>query len=82
MGLFHKIFRIIPKKKVTLLDLNLGEQERNKIVEISSGMEYPILERELFPGKIICPCCGSTLLEGTDFCTYCNADLWKSQSNE
>ena len=76
MGLFYKIFHMIPKKKVSLIELNWGEQERTKVIELGPGEEYPVLERDLLPGKIICPCCGSTLLEGTDICEYCNTDLW------
>ena len=37
--------------------------------------EYPILEREILPEKIICPSCGRITLEGLDYCDKCGADL-------
>ena len=37
--------------------------------------EYPILEREILPEKIICPDCGRITLEGLDYCDKCGADL-------
>ena len=37
--------------------------------------EYPILEREILPEKIICPDCGHITLEGLDYCDKCGADL-------
>lgn len=37
--------------------------------------EYPILEREILPEKILCPKCGHITLEGLDYCDKCGADL-------
>lgn len=46
--------------------------------EETDGMingEYPILEREIMPEKIICPDCGGITLEGLEFCDKCGGDL-------
>lgn len=37
--------------------------------------DYPVLEREILPEKIICPDCGGITLEGLDYCDKCGADL-------
>ena len=37
--------------------------------------EYPILEREILPERIICPDCGGITLEGLDFCDKCGGEL-------
>lgn len=42
---------------------------------LEEDYEYPILEREILPEKIICPSCGRITLEGLDYCDKCGADL-------
>lgn len=37
--------------------------------------EYPIVEREIHPAKIICPDCGGITLEGLEFCDKCGGEL-------
>ena len=49
----------------------------NEVMEQPSDedCEYPILEREILPEKIICPKCGRITLEGLDYCDKCGTDL-------
>ncbi len=37
--------------------------------------EYPIVEREILPAKIVCPDCGGITLEGLEFCDKCGGEL-------
>lgn len=37
--------------------------------------EYKIIEREIFPEKLICPDCGSFTLEGLDYCANCGCEI-------
>ncbi len=38
-------------------------------------IEYEILERHIFPPKIICPDCGGITLEGLEFCDKCGGEI-------
>lgn len=38
-------------------------------------IEYEILERCIYPPKIICPDCGGITLEGLDFCDKCGGEI-------
>lgn len=37
--------------------------------------KYEIVEREIFPARIVCPDCGGLTLEGLDFCHRCGGEL-------
>lgn len=37
--------------------------------------EYEIVERVIYPEKIICPDCGGFTLEGLDFCDRCGGEI-------
>lgn len=37
--------------------------------------EYEVVERVIYPEKIICPDCGGITLEGLDFCDRCGGEL-------
>lgn len=37
--------------------------------------EYPIVEREICPAKIICPDCGGETLEGLEYCDKCGGEI-------
>lgn len=39
------------------------------------NLEYEILERCIYPPKIICPDCGGITLEGLDFCDKCGGEI-------
>ena len=39
------------------------------------NIEYEILERCIYPPKIICPDCGGITLEGLDFCDKCGGEI-------
>lgn len=38
--------------------------------------EYEIVERVIYPEKIICPDCGGFTLEGLDFCDKCGGEIY------
>lgn len=44
-------------------------------VKAGEAEEYEIVEREIFPEKIICPDCGGVTLEGLEFCHKCGGEL-------
>lgn len=48
--------------------------EVTKII-VTEDCDYPVLEREILPEKILCPNCGGITLEGLDYCDKCGADL-------
>ncbi|WP_167955746.1 hypothetical protein [Anaerosporobacter faecicola] len=37
--------------------------------------EYEVVERVIYPEKIICPDCGGYTLEGLDFCDKCGGEI-------
>ena len=37
--------------------------------------EYEVVERIIYPEKIICPDCGGFTLEGLDFCDKCGGEI-------
>lgn len=37
--------------------------------------EYEVVERVIYPEKIICPDCGGFTLEGLDFCDKCGGEI-------
>lgn len=39
------------------------------------NIEYEVLERYIYPPKIICPDCGGITLEGLDFCDKCGGEI-------
>ncbi|MBQ3600871.1 MAG: hypothetical protein II992_06675 [Lachnospiraceae bacterium] len=45
----------------------------DKIFDIDS--EYPIIEREVLPEKIVCPDCGGITYEGLELCHRCGGLL-------
>lgn len=75
MGLFQNIFRMIPKQKVELSDLDWVETKSLENAEHLPDGEYPVLEREILPEKIICPGCGAMMLDGMEECDSCGAEL-------
>ncbi len=36
---------------------------------------YEVLERDIYPAKIICPDCGGITLEGLELCDKCGGEL-------
>ena len=38
-------------------------------------IEYELLERCIYPHRIICPDCGGITLEGLDFCDKCGGEI-------
>ncbi|WP_455716428.1 hypothetical protein [Anaerosporobacter sp.] len=42
---------------------------------VQKAEEYEIVERVIYPEKIICPDCGGITLEGLDFCDKCGGEL-------
>ena len=52
----------------------MREQELSDEGKDENG-EYPVLEREILPERIICPDCGGITLEGLDFCDKCGGEL-------
>ncbi len=59
----------VEKKEISTVYKKETQEER-----MENG-EYEILEREIFPEKIICPDCGGITWEGLDFCDKCGGDL-------
>lgn len=43
--------------------------------EETGEVDYPIVEREICPGKIICPDCGGETMEGLEYCDKCGGEL-------
>lgn len=37
--------------------------------------EYEVVERVIYPEKIVCPDCGGITLEGLDFCDKCGGEI-------
>ena len=37
--------------------------------------EYPVLERDIFPERIVCPDCGYVTFEGKERCSRCGREL-------
>lgn len=53
------------KKQVTKSFITSGEKKE----------EYPIVEREICPAKIICPDCGGETIEGLEYCDKCGGEI-------
>lgn len=58
------------------------EEEKNEVDSSKNVTEseeqnetYEVLEREIYPAKIICPDCGGITLEGLEFCDKCGGEL-------
>lgn len=85
MPLINKIMKKLPKKQVTLEELEqarrlpepltVSREARVSEDGKDENGEYEILEREILPEKIICPDCGGITLEGLDFCDKCGGEL-------
>lgn len=81
MPWINKIMRKLPKKKLTPEELGAAVKQPDAVLEQPEGDgrdsngEYEILEREIFPEKIICPDCGGITLEGLDYCDKCGGEL-------
>lgn len=85
MAWFYRILKKLPKKEVAPSELNkkgesiLLKKEFIETEEIDDGPdengEYPVLEREIVPEKIVCPDCGGITLEGLEFCDRCGGEL-------
>lgn len=43
--------------------------------EETKPQEYEVVERVIYPEKIICPDCGGYTLEGLDFCDKCGGEI-------
>lgn len=88
MPLINRIMRKLPKKQVKPEELEqvrrvpeplIVQRETKETKNSEDGRdengEYEILEREIFPEKIICPDCGGITLEGLDYCDKCGGEL-------
>lgn len=87
MSIKDKIFnRIVEKqeKKIRLNEqsakLTVFKEENKrgtKSIKVSGETkeEYPIVEREICPAKIICPDCGGETLEGLEYCDKCGGEI-------
>lgn len=51
------------------------EKTETSLEDPMTEEEYPIVEREIHPAKIICPDCGGITLEGLEFCDKCGGEL-------
>ena len=76
--------QIIVKNENNKMDeKELEEFLKNNEVDVPEGafinkegnIEYEILERCIYPPKIICPDCGGITLEGLDFCDKCGGEI-------
>lgn len=64
-------------------DDKLQEYLKDHNIEVPEGafinkdgqIEYELLERNIYPPKIICPDCGGITLEGLDFCDKCGGEI-------
>lgn len=57
------------KKKMT-------EESKKKLDAIfDESLEYPIIESEVLPEKLVCPDCGGVTFEGLDLCHLCGGLL-------
>ena len=81
-----RLVRLFPKKTIQIgktteelerLSEEYFKEQAGETVETqeTEGCEYPVLEREILPEKILCPDCGGVTLEGLDYCDKCGADL-------
>lgn len=59
-----------PKFAETIEIKDSSSKDNNEKTE-----EYEIVERVIYPEKIICPDCGGITLEGLDFCDKCGGEL-------
>ncbi|MDE7061351.1 MAG: hypothetical protein K2O71_07135 [Lachnospiraceae bacterium] len=84
MPLINKIMKKLPRKQVSPGELELVCRFKEPLVkprellleeERDEDGEYPVLEREILPERIICPDCGGITLEGLDFCDKCGGEL-------
>lgn len=85
MPLINKIMKKLPRKQVSPGELEPvrrfkeplvipREQQLSEDGKDENG-EYPVLEREILPERIICPDCGGITLEGLDYCDKCGGEL-------
>lgn len=51
------------------------QEEKPEAEDPETEEEYPVVEREIHPAKIICPDCGGVTLEGLEFCDKCGGEL-------
>lgn len=51
------------------------ELKGNNKDNTEKSKEYEIVERVIYPEKIICPDCGGFTLEGLDFCDKCGGEI-------
>jgi len=85
MPLINKIMKKLPRKQVLPGELEPVRRFKEPLVkpreqqlsdeEKDENGEYPVLEREILPERIICPDCGGITLEGLDFCDKCGGEL-------
>ncbi len=85
MPLINKIMKKLPMKQVLPGELEPARRFKEPLVvprelQLSEdgrdeNGEYPVLEREILPERIICPDCGGITLEGLDFCDKCGGEL-------
>lgn len=55
--------------------LGLAEPEAEEEDECDRNGEYPVLERDIFPERIVCPDCGYVTFEGKERCSRCGREL-------
>lgn len=85
MPLINKIMKKLPRKQVLPGELEPVRRFKEPLVKPREQQlsdegkdengEYPVLEREILPERIICPDCGGITLEGLDFCDKCGGEL-------
>lgn len=87
MGLFNKLrsYREGTKQANTHIEKSVRCDDQSSTVinqkEHMGGQnetgEYEIVERTIYPEKIICPDCGGVTTEGLEFCDKCAGELYK-----
>lgn len=85
MPLINKIMKKLPRKQVLPGELEPARRFKEPLVvareqqlleeDKEENGEYPVLEREILPERIICPDCGGITLEGLDYCDKCGGEL-------
>lgn len=84
MGRVMKFLRKKKKEKFNWLEgKEILEPKFAETIEVKDNAkdkgeepeEYEVVERVIYPEKIICPDCGGITIEGLDFCDKCGGEI-------